>query len=209
MSDIFEKDRQFVKPGATATIRYQGREFQAHMSDALPQLDPQTRTLKTRFELDNPGGALLPDAFVDVELRLDTPAAITIPAEAMIDSGLRKTVYVEKGNGTFEPRLVQTGWRMGERVQITAGLEPGERIVVSSNFLIDSESRMKMPAAESHAMTEKHENHGTVKDLICGMDIDPASPHTLKMQHGGKTYYFCSDLCRKSFETNPGQYAMK
>ncbi len=69
MTDIFEKDREFVKPGAMATVRYQGREFQARLSDALPQLDPQTRTLKTRFELDNPGNVLLPDMFVDVELR--------------------------------------------------------------------------------------------------------------------------------------------
>jgi Cu(I)/Ag(I) efflux system membrane fusion protein len=214
MTDLFERDRQFVKPGATATIRYLGREFQARLSDALPQLDPQTRTLKTRFELDNPGNVLLPDAFVDVELTLDTPAAVTVPAEAVIDSGLRKTVYVERGNGTFEPRLVQTGWRMGDRVQIVAGLEPGERIVVSSNFLIDSESRMKMPAtpvamAEKHEAMEMHEKHGAVKDLICGMDVDPNSPHTLKAQHDGKTYYFCSDSCKKNFEANPGQYAQQ
>jgi YHS domain-containing protein len=127
----------------------------------------------------------------------------------MIDSGLRKTVYVEKSAGAFEPRTVQTGWRMGDRVQITAGLEPGERIVVSSNFLIDSESRMKMPAPMPASVTEKHESHGTVKDLICGMDVDPNSPHTLKSEHGGKTYYFCSDSCKKSFESNPGQYAQK
>ncbi len=92
MTDIFEKDREFVKPGAEATVRYQGREFQARMSDALPQFDPQSRTLKTRFELDNPGHVLQPDMFVDVELDVEMPPAITVPADAVIDSGRRKTV---------------------------------------------------------------------------------------------------------------------
>jgi len=203
MTDIFEKDREFVKPGALASIRYQGREFQARLSDALPQLDPATRTLKTRFELDNPGNILLPDMFVDVEVRLDTPPAVTVPAEAVIDSGRRKTVYVEQENGVFEPRLVETGWRLEDRIQIIGGLEPGERIVVSGNFLIDSESRMRLPATAPVPMTG---NPASAKDPVCGMDVDPNSPHTLKLQHDGKTFYFCSDSCRKSFEADPGQY---
>jgi multidrug efflux pump subunit AcrA (membrane-fusion protein)/YHS domain-containing protein len=203
LTDIFEKDREFVKPGATATIRYQGREYKARLSDALPQLDTQTRTLKTRFELDNPGNLLLPDMFVNVELNVDTPSAVTVPAEALIDSGLRKTVYVEQGNGVFEPRLVETGWRLADRVQITSGLEPGERIVVSGNFLIDSESRMKLTYGNTPAAAAKP---GTAKDLVCGMDVDPGSPNTLSSKLGGKTYYFCAESCKKGFEANPGKY---
>jgi len=207
VTDIFEKDRELLKPGATATIRCRGREFKARMSDALPQLDPQTRTLKTRFELDNPGNTLLPDMFVDVELNVETPAAVTVPAEAVIDSGLRKIVYVESTNGEFEPRVVQTGWRLGDRVQITSGLEPNERVAVSSNFLIDSESRMKLPATIPILMTG--EKIAAAKDLVCGMNVDPRSPNTLKMLHGGETYYFCAELCRESFEANPGKYVQK
>ncbi len=203
MSDIFEKDRQFLKSGAAATIRFEGREFQARLSDALPQLDPQTRTLKTRFELDNPGNVLLPDMFVDVELQVDRPAAITVPSDAVIDSGLRKTVYVDRGNGFLEPRLVQTGWRLGDRVQITNGLEPGERIVVSGNFLIDSESRMRLPVNEPVPMTK---GPAGAKDLVCGMSVDPKAPGTLKSEYKGETYYFCAENCRKRFEANPGKY---
>ncbi len=203
MTDIFEKDREFVKPGATATILYQGREFQARLSDALPQLDPQTRTLKTRFELDNPGNILLPDLFVDVELSLDTSAAVTVPSEAVIDSGRRKAVYVERGNGVFEPRLVETGWRLGDRVQITHGLETGERIVVSGNFLIDSESRMRLTDGSNPPMAEKA---AKVKDPVCGMDVDSKSPDTLKSQYKGMTYYFCGSMCKKSFDANPEKY---
>src|ERR1019366_2914127 len=107
------------------------------------QFDPQSRALKTRFELDNPGYFLRPDMFADVEVHVNMPSAITVPADAVIDSGRRQTVYVDRGGGFFEPRLVKTGWRLGGRVQVTAGLEAGDRIVASSNFLIDSESRMK------------------------------------------------------------------
>jgi membrane fusion protein, copper/silver efflux system len=206
MTDIFEKDRDFARPGATATIRYQDREFQARMSESLPQFDPQSRTLKTRFEIDNPGNILLPDMFVDVELHLDTPSAIMVPADAVIDSGRRKMVYVERANAEFEPRQVATGWRMGDRVQITNGLEPGERIAISGNFLIDSESRMRSPGGSSAPAAEKVK---PVKDLVCGMTVDPKSPGTLKTQYKGETYYFCSETCKKSFEANPDKYIPK
>jgi Cu(I)/Ag(I) efflux system membrane fusion protein len=203
MTDFFEKDRQFMKPGALATVRYQGRRLMACMSHALPQFDPASRVLKTRFELDNPGQVLLPDMFVDVELPVDKPEAITVPADAVIDSGRHKTVYVEKGKGVFEPRMVEIGWRLGDRVQIARGLEPGERIVVAGNFLIDSESRMKMPDSASAANTDKAK---TVKDLVCGMDIDPKSANTTKTVYKCETYYFCCDSCKKSFEANPEKY---
>jgi Cu(I)/Ag(I) efflux system membrane fusion protein len=143
MADVFEKDLKFVRPGVLATVRYGGHGFTARMSDVLGQLDSESRTLKIRFELDNPGHILLPNMFVDVEVQVNMPAAVVVPADAVIDSGRGKTVFVERGNGVFEPLLVETGWRLGDRVEITKGLEPGERIVVSGNFLIDSESRMK------------------------------------------------------------------
>jgi len=126
-----------------------------------------------------------------------------VPAEAVIDSGRRKTVYVEKGSGVFEPRLVETGWRLGDRVQITSGLEPSERIVVSSNFLIDSESRMRLTDGSNPPMAEKA---AKVKDPVCGMDVDPKSPDTLKSQYKGTTYYFCGSMCKKSFDANPEKY---
>ena len=206
MTDIFEKDREFLKPGARATVRYQGREFQARMSDALPQFDPQSRTLKTRFELDNPGYILRPDMFVNVEVHVEMPAAVTVPADAVIDSGRQKTVFVERGEGMFETRVVETGWRLADSVEITKGLNPGERVVVAGNFLIDSESRMKLTFVASAPATEK-----TVlqTDPICCMKVDPKNPHAITVQHGGKTWYFCSEGCKKTFEANPERYAPK
>jgi Cu(I)/Ag(I) efflux system membrane fusion protein len=81
--------------------------------------------------------------FVDVDFKIALPKSIAVPMDAVIDSGLRKTVYVETADGSFTPRPVETGWRTGDTVQITKGLEPGERIVVAGNFLLDSESRME------------------------------------------------------------------
>ena len=111
------------------------------MTDTLPQFDATSRTLKVRLEVDNAGYTLRPDMFVDVEFPVTRPAALTVPADAVLDSGLKKTVFVDRGNGFFEPRQVETGWRVGGMVEITKGLMQGERIVVSGNFLIDSESQ--------------------------------------------------------------------
>ncbi len=207
LADIFEQDREFVKPGALATVRYQDRRFAARMSDALPQFDPQSRTLRTRFELDNPGYFLRPDMFVDVEVQVTLPASVTVADEAILDSGERKTVFVERGNGVFEPRAVQTGRRLGDRVQILGGLDSGERIVVAGNFLIDSESRLNVP--QQAATPAVPQPAGSETDPVCGMNVDPKAPGAIKAQVGGKTYYFCSPKCKKDFEANPGKYLGK
>jgi membrane fusion protein, copper/silver efflux system len=215
LSDIFEKDIEYFKPGAIATVHYQGREFQARMSNALPQFDPQTRTLKTRFELENPGIILRPDMFVDVQLHFDMPAAIAVPADSVIDLGDRKLVYIARGETRFEPRIVQTGWRLGGKVQITGGLDLGERIVTSSNFLVDSESRMRLAGtnpAEKAAVAinpvqkVSEKKPATVKDVVCGMEVDPGAPGALKARYKDKDYYFCGEHCKKSFEAGPEKY---
>ncbi len=207
MTDVFEKDRELIRPGVVATVRYQGREFNARLSDALPQFDPQSRTLKTRFELDNPGLYLRPDMFVDVEMRISMPPAVTVDADAILDSGRQKTVFIDRGTGMYQPRAVETGWRLGDRIQILSGLQPGERVVVSGNFQIDSESRMIMgrtaaaPPTASPAAAEK--------DPVCGMDVDPKSSGARQVHVGGKVYYFCSDKCKTDFEASPAKYLPK
>jgi membrane fusion protein, copper/silver efflux system len=199
MTDIFEKDRQFLKPGAEATILYQGRRLKTRMSDALPQFDAQSRTLKTRFELANPGHVLQPDMFVDVELDVEMPPAMTVSADAVFDSGLRKTVFVDRGNGSFEARRVETGWRLGDRVEIVRGLMEGERIVGAANFLLDSESRMK--AASTGIFNPE-------TDPVCGMEVDRDRARSSARTSAYKdvNYYFCADDCKKKFEADPAKY---
>jgi membrane fusion protein, copper/silver efflux system len=201
-ADVFENDADLIRRAKRAAVRYRGVVLPVRMSDTLPQFDAATRALKVRLEVDNPKLALRPDMFVDVEFEVQLPPAVTVPASAVIDSGVKKTVYVDRGNGMFEPRLVETAWRLGDRAGIARGLEPGERIVVSGNFLIDSETRMTAAAATDPS--HKPEPAQEVKDPVCGMETDAAK--SLRSEHGGKTYYFCSDNCKQRFEKDPAHY---
>ena len=121
--------------------------IRARISNVLPQFDPTTRTLKVRLDIDNPDMTLRPDMFVDVEIAATLPEAVTVPVGR--GRGLRAAQDACSwiaAPGYFEPRRVETGWRADDRVEIVKGLMPGERIVVSGNFLLDSESRMKAAA---------------------------------------------------------------
>jgi YHS domain-containing protein len=156
--------------------------------------------LKVRLELDNPGYTLKPDMFVDVEIPITLAPAMAVPVDAVLDSGLKKTVFVDLGKGFFEPREIETGWRLGNRVEITKGLKPGERIVTSGNFLIDSESRLEMAAAGMQ---------GTLsKDPVCGVDVSmtKAAKAGLKINYGSQAYYFDSVQCKQQFEKDPKRY---
>jgi hypothetical protein len=145
VADVFGADAQDIRPGAVArvTLRDQRGTFTARVSNALPQVDPETRVLKLRLETNNPGFALRPDMFVDVELLVSGPPGLTVPQDAVLDSGHEQRVFVERSAGVFEPRRVQIGWRSGDRVEIVQGLTEGDRVVVEGTFLVDSESRLK------------------------------------------------------------------
>jgi len=202
LADVFENEAQFFAPGITAkvTLPNQNRTFPAKVSNAVPQFDPASRTLKLRLEADNPGFALKPDMFVDVELPVKYQPGIAVPVDAVVDTGLRKIVFVDRGNGTFEPRRVETGWRRGGLVEITRGLMNKERIVISGTFMIDSESRMQ--AAAMGIFDEG------VLDPVCGMYIDEKKAKAAGKtgKHGGNTYYFCSPECMQDFEKSPQRY---
>lgn len=202
LADLHGGEANMVPLGTAAQVRFEGHVLPARISKSLPLFDAATRTMKVRLELDNPGFLLRPDMFVDVDFSVALPKALTIPAEALLDSGLRKTVFVDRGNGHFEPRAVETGWRAGGQVEIVRGLEAGERIVVSGNFLIDSESRMQTAAPPPAAGATES---ATVKDPSCGMELDPAMAAG-KSEYHGKTYYFCSKSCQEQFDRNPKRY---
>ena len=198
LADLFENEAAFVKPSLVARVSSgRGtRTFLARVSHVLPQFDAASRTLKVRLEADNTDYALRPDMFVDVEFPVTLPPTLTVPADAILDAGLHKTVFVDEGDGRFEPRPVETGWRLGDRVEIVKGLMEGERIVVSGTFLIDSESRMK--AAAAGIFTPQ-------TDPVCGMQVDQgkseASGRTASYR--GQAYYFCSESCKRRFEASP------
>jgi RND family efflux transporter MFP subunit len=146
IADVFEYEAVNIRLNqpATLTLTYlPGRTFHGRVSYILPQVDPATRTLKVRLEVANPGYALKPDMYGEVEFQTGGARKLVVPLSAVLNSGDHQTVFVDRGNGYFEPRAVKIGEQMDGRIEILSGLKAGERIVVSGNFLMDSESRLK------------------------------------------------------------------
>lgn len=203
LADVYEDQAPFIRPGSRARITSQDRKrhLEATVTRAEPVFDEATRTLKVRLDTDNPGLTLKPGMFVDVQFDIELPPSLAVSSEAIVDSGLRKTVFVDRGGGYFEPRAVETGWRLGDQVEIAKGLMVGERIVISGTFLIDSESRMK---AASQGI------FGTAaSDPVCGMEVDEkrAAAAGRKSEYQGTTYYFCADECKQRFDAEPAKHA--
>lgn len=148
-ASLHDPETSRLRPGMQARVNLPGQaqQFTATVSHTLPRFDGASRSFRVRLEMDNPGLVFRPEMFVDVEFQIPLPAAVSVPTGAVIDTGRRKTVYAVVGEGLFEPREVQTGWRTGDRVEIVQGLQPGEKIAVSGTFLLDSESRMRLAAA--------------------------------------------------------------
>ncbi|HSW46842.1 MAG TPA: efflux RND transporter periplasmic adaptor subunit, partial [Phycisphaerae bacterium] len=204
-ADLFDKEAGTVAPGMAVRVmqRNKGLALTATVSNVPPTFDETSRTTRVRLEAENPGLSLWPGMFVEVEFPLRMPPAIAVPVDAVIDSGLRKTVYVVRDGNYFEPRIVETGWRLGNQVEIVKGLAPGEQIVVSGNFLLDSESRMRMTGSEAGAAAEPHIHAMTSElDPVCGMRVKPAEAAG-KSEYKGKTYYFCSSFCKREFDKDP------
>lgn len=174
MADVFESDITSIQVGDPAYVMFANASapsVAAKVSYIQPQVDPMTRTLKVRLDGNNPGLRMKPEMFVNVEFAAAATAKVTVPAEAVLDSGDRQTVFVDLGDGYLEPRQVRVGDRFGDRVAIIDGLKPGERVVSSGTFLIDSESQLKAAAngmgAPQHqhggtptVTTPQHEGHG-------------------------------------------------
>jgi multidrug efflux pump subunit AcrA (membrane-fusion protein) len=142
---VFEGDAPQIRVGQPASVTLPGAAgtLAAKVAYLQPQIDQATRTLKARLELDNAAMRLRPEMFVEVSIATGGARRLTVPAEAVLDSGLTRTVFLDRGNGTFEPRAVETGLRLGDRIEILKGLTPSDRIVTSATFLLDSETQMK------------------------------------------------------------------
>ena len=145
--DVAERDLGALLVGQTVITRarsYPGREFAGKVSVIYPQVNRDTRTARIRIELSNPDFALLPDMYVDAEIETGDPhPVLAVPDSAVLDTGGRQAVFVEKGQGRFEPRDVKLGHRGGGYVEVREGVAEGEPVVVSANFLIDAESNLK------------------------------------------------------------------
>jgi len=223
VAEVYEQEAVNLHPGSMAhvTLKEEGRQFTAHVTDSLPQSEAGGGTVKLRLELENPTFLLRPDMLVDVELPEHMQPAVTVPLDALVDSGALARVYVERSEGVFEPREVETGWRSDQEVEILRGVQPGERVVVAATFLIDSESRMKAPESapppphspDKPASMSKHmtAEKKMVKDPVCGMMVDPVRAAAMgnSLEYHGTTYYFCSTEHKKEFQNDPAGAAGK
>ncbi len=150
LADAYETDLGRVRTGMPATLSLQAfpdQTFKGRVIFVDPVLDPKTRTAKVRLEFPNPRAELKPEMFGEVTLRTAARDGLRIPADALIDSGTRKVVFVALGEGKFQPREVAVGPVTGDQVEVLSGLEEGEKVVTRANFLVDSESRLRASLA--------------------------------------------------------------
>ena len=150
LADAYETDLARIRLGMPATLSLQafpGKSFAGKVIFIDPILDARTRTAKVRLAFSNPRGELKPEMFGEVTLRSEKREGLRIPADAIIDSGSKKVVFVALGEGKLQPREVQVGPVTSDAVEVLSGLEVGEKVVTRANFLVDSESRLRASLA--------------------------------------------------------------
>lgn len=147
VASVFEYELPNVEIGqqAEATLSYDPARppLRGKVSFVQPYLDPATRTAQVRFEFPNEDGALRPETFVNVSLERDLGALLIVPKEAVMDTGQAQYVFVDRGEGRLEPRLIRAGTEVSSGRIVLEGLAEGERVVTAANFVVDSESRLK------------------------------------------------------------------
>jgi RND family efflux transporter MFP subunit len=178
VADVFESDITSIRIGDKAYVSFPNGNtpsLGARVTYIQPQVDPMTRTLKVRLDASNPGTRMKPDMYVNVEFGIPGARQLVVPAEAVLDTGDRQTVFVDLGNGYLEPRQVVVGERFGDRVAITSGLSAGERVVSSGTFLIDSESQLKA-AASGMGAPPQHQHGDAPATKPDAKPMDPLMP---------------------------------
>jgi RND family efflux transporter MFP subunit len=181
-AQVFQTDLGKIKPGDPAEVTvdaYPGRTFRGRVDSVLPQIDVNTRTARVRLVFANPGLKLSPGMYVNVLIRTPMGRQLVVPASAIFHSGTRQLVFVNHGDGQFEPREVQTGPQVGDQTTIAKGLKAGEPVVISANFLIDSESQLQAAAG---AFTPPPPGAGgsaamNVPAVSVDLTTEPSPPH--------------------------------
>ena len=146
VADIYEVDLPLIRPDQEAVITlsaYPGQIYRARIDFVYPSLAGETRTARARFIIPNPGEKLKPQMYTEVEIRIDLGKRLTVPDDAVIDTGVRQIVYVDKGEGNFEPREVMLGARTEGFREVLRGLKSGEKVAASAAFLVDSEAQLR------------------------------------------------------------------
>lgn len=163
MADLYEGDIGRVRVGDRAGFVAEGlpgRTFEGRIDFVHPTVSSETRTIKVRLVLANPDGALRPGAYGRVRVAGRGASVLSVPAEAVIETGEHSYVFLARAGGYFEPRMVWTGPARGDRVPIVRGLAAGDTVVASASFLIDSESRLEAAIAGMGTPSGPPHDHG-------------------------------------------------
>jgi Cu(I)/Ag(I) efflux system membrane fusion protein/cobalt-zinc-cadmium efflux system membrane fusion protein len=233
---IYEFEFPWVKVGQQARMElpyFPGETFTGKVDYIYPYLDPKTRDRKVRLTFENPGLELVPDMYatvhIDAALGKD---AVLVPSEAVLDTGERHVVFVAKGKGTFDPRDVRVGVEArGNLLEVLSGLEPGETVVTSGQFLLDSESRIrasiqKMLAARKSKdempgmKPDEREPEETPDGFDAPEGLIPIVPEVCPVMGGepdpavhadyrGYRFFFCCTGCPTRFLADPDKYIQK
>src|SRR5204862_1414880 len=148
LADVFEQDLAQIRPGQNAKITlqaYPGRVFDGRVAFVYPTVNVQTRTAKVRVEVPNPDLLLKTDMYATVEIAapVEIATVLAVPDSAVLDTGTKQTVLVDRGEGRFEPRVVKLGARAEAYAAVLEGVREGEKVVTGANFLIDAESNLR------------------------------------------------------------------
>lgn len=145
-ANVYQDQLAQLRPGTSAAVTvdaYPNRTFRGRVDQVLPQVDPSTRTVRVRFVFDNPGLLLKPGMFVNVGIDVPLGRQLVVPASAVLQTGTREIAFIDHGGGYLEPREIETGQQVGDQVVVVQGLQHGDRIVSSANFLVDSEAQLQ------------------------------------------------------------------
>lgn len=193
IAQVFEDEANWVKVGEESEAKltaFPDKVWDGVVEYIYPQVDPTTRTLKIRFRFSNPGGILKPNMYANISLFVETkPDVLSIPLEALIRSSQGNRVIVKLRDGQFQARAVKTGIESGGRVEILSGLNAGEEVVTSGQFLIDSETNLEagLERIDSSASNESQQQASDQssmqiksKGIITGIKLDE---HKLTLKH--------------------------
>jgi Cu(I)/Ag(I) efflux system membrane fusion protein/cobalt-zinc-cadmium efflux system membrane fusion protein len=151
-ANVFQDAVGRLKPGDQAQVTvdaYPGRDFNGRVDQILPQVDPATRTVRVRLIFRNPGVLLKPGMYVNVDINVPLGKQLMIPASAVLQSGSRAIAFIDHGDGNLEPREIETGLQIDDSVIVLKGLHPGDHVVSSANFLVDSEAQLQSALGSS------------------------------------------------------------